>query len=149
MSSAIDWRPKNIPLPEPHLLGLGLGVILHRVRPVRLPGGFLRRAVGIVALSCGAGLAAASTRAAGTTELADPARLVTTGPYAISRHPMYVGWTVAYVGSALLMGTRWPLILLPGVVAVVHKEILAEEHRLERRFDEEYTAYAGRVRRYL
>jgi protein-S-isoprenylcysteine O-methyltransferase Ste14 len=149
MSSAGNWRPENIPLPEPHLLGLGLSLILHRVRPARIRGGLTSRAVGTVLLSCGAGLAVSATRAAGTAELANPDRLVTAGPYAISRNPMYVGWTLAYVGCALLVHTAWPLVLLPGVAAAVHNGVIGEEQCLEDRFGAEYRTYADRVRRYI
>ena len=149
MSPAGDWRPGNLPLPEPHLLGLGLSMILHRVRPAGIGSGRGSRTTGTILLLGGTGLAVSATRAAGATDLAEPDRLVTAGPYSVSRNPMYVGWTLAYVGGALLTGAMWPLVFLPGVAAAVHKRVIDEEQRLVNRFDEEYRAYARRVRRYF
>jgi len=40
--------------------------------------------------------------------------LVTTGPYRITRNPMYTGLAIAYLGGALLAGSWWPVApLLP------------------------------------
>lgn len=104
---------------------------------------------GAILLFSGTAIGAWATWAAGTTDLEDPSRLVTKGPYAMSRNPMYVSWSLTYVGCALLFGTRWPLILLPGVTAAIHREVLREELRLEERFGVDYKNYAREVRRYL
>lgn len=149
MSRSETWRPENIPVPEPHVLGLGAGLLLHLVRPRPIPGEAVNRTVGTVLLLSGTGMAVWATRAAGNTDLEDPDRLITRGPYGVSRNPMYVSWTLTYIGCSLLSGSQWPLLLLPVVAAAVHREILAEEHRLEGRFGADYRAYAGRVGRYL
>jgi len=39
--------------------------------------------------------------------------LVTTGPYRITRNPMYTGLATAYLGCALLTGSWWPVATLP------------------------------------
>ena len=70
MSPAGDWRPGNLPLPEPHLLGLGLSMILHRVRPAGIGSGRGSRTTGTILLLGGTGLAVSATRAAGATDLA-------------------------------------------------------------------------------
>ena len=41
-----------------------------------------------------------------------PTQLVTGGPFAISRNPMYVALTVGYCGAAILSVRAWPLVLL-------------------------------------
>lgn len=76
--------------------------------------------------------------------------LVTSGPYRISRNPMYTGLALAYVGVALLIGTGWPLVTLPLVLVAVRRlAIQPEEHYLTSRYADAYTGYRHRVRRWL
>jgi protein-S-isoprenylcysteine O-methyltransferase Ste14 len=90
-----------------------------------------------------------AVRTAADTDLADPDQLATGGPYSLTRHPMYVAWTVIYVGVAALAGSRWLFRLLPLLLALVHLTAIHEERRLARRFGPEYRDYAMRVPRYL
>ncbi len=76
--------------------------------------------------------------------------LVVTGPYRLSRNPMYVGFTLLYLGISLWVNTLWPLIFLPIVLLVMRRGVISrEEAYLERRFGESYRAYRARVRRWL
>jgi protein-S-isoprenylcysteine O-methyltransferase Ste14 len=90
-----------------------------------------------------------SLQAAGTTELSRPQRLVTSGPYAVSRNPMYVGWTLLQLGIAMASGSGWVLAALPFVGAVVHREVLREERRLTETFGDKYRQYCATTGRYL
>ena len=77
-------------------------------------------------------------------------RLVTTGLYARSRNPMYVGLTLAYVGLALLTDRGWPLVFLLLVLVALHGLVIRREERyLSAAFPGEYAAYRQRVRRWL
>jgi protein-S-isoprenylcysteine O-methyltransferase Ste14 len=62
---------------------------------------------------------------------------------------MYVAWTVGYVGAALIVGTAWPLLLLPVVLLTTQVVVLREERYLERRFGVAYRNYKTSVHRYL
>ena len=78
------------------------------------------------------------------------ARLVTGGPYRFTRNPMYLGFTFLYLGASAWMNSLWPVLLLPVVLIVMQRGVIArEEAYLERRFGAEYRAYRGRVRRWL
>lgn len=78
------------------------------------------------------------------------AALVTSGPYRLTRNPMYLGFVFLYLGLALWLGVLWALVLLPVAVAVVDRMVIAPEERyLERAFGEEYRRYRARVRRWL
>ncbi|MFI5210728.1 MAG: methyltransferase family protein, partial [Gemmatimonadales bacterium] len=67
-----------------------------------------------------------------------------------SRNPMYVGMTLLYLGIALWANSLWPLLLLPAVLVVMRRGVIArEEAYLERRFGDEYRSYRARVRRWL
>jgi len=77
-------------------------------------------------------------------------RLVSSGIYRLSRNPMYIGFTLWYLGSTCWLNSLWPLLLLPVVLLFVHYGVvLREERYLERKFGEEYREYEGRVRRWL
>ncbi|MFZ1943087.1 MAG: isoprenylcysteine carboxylmethyltransferase family protein [Acidobacteriaceae bacterium] len=77
-------------------------------------------------------------------------RLVTRGPYRLTRNPMYVGLTLAYFGEAGLLRQIWPLAVLPLVLAYLQWTVIPlEEAKLRETFGEEYEAYRGRVRRWV
>lgn len=76
--------------------------------------------------------------------------LVTGGPYRITRNPMYLALTTAYVGVALWLHVAWPLALLSFPIWVLHNKVIPfEEANLERIFGAEYQAYRQRVRRWV
>ncbi len=76
--------------------------------------------------------------------------LVTRGPYRLTRNPMYVGLTLAYLGEAGLLRQIWPLAVLPLVLAYLEWMVIPlEETRLLETFGEEYEAYRRRVRRWI
>jgi protein-S-isoprenylcysteine O-methyltransferase Ste14 len=88
-------------------------------------------------------------RAAADVDLERPDQLVRRGPYTFSRNPMYVAWTVVYVGVALVANAAWPLLILPVVLLVTHIVVVREERSLERRFSTAYRSYQTSVRRYF
>ena len=150
MRAHAGWRWGNVPLPETYLVGLGAGLVLQVVAPWRPPWPAVAgRAVGWPLLLAGLGLAVLAVRAAAEVRLDRPDRLVRSGPYAVSRNPMYVASTAVYVGIALVAGAAWPLLLLPGVLLATHVVVVREERALEARFGAEYRSYRSSVRRYL
>ena len=77
-------------------------------------------------------------------------RLVTTGPFRLTRNPMYTGHVVALLGAALRAGSWWPLVILPLCMrATTRLVILPEEEYLSDRFGEDYERYRARVRRWV
>ena len=77
-------------------------------------------------------------------------RLVDSGPYRLSRNPMYVGMTTAYLGGVLVTNMFWPLLLLPlSLFGLTMLVIRREERYLADAFGEEYSAYRKRTRRWL
>lgn len=76
--------------------------------------------------------------------------LVTTGPYKLTRNPMYVSLALLTLAFALFLNTWWIVgLLLPALLAVQRFVIEPEEKYLHRRFGAEYEEYARRVRRWL
>ena len=140
------------------LSGFLLGVILEAVWPLgsSLPDlrSSLRLAGGVLFLLGAAGFAwmVVTMKRAGTPihNARTPTALVESGPFRITRNPMYLFGSIAYCGLALLLNELWALALLPVVVAVTHYGVvLKEEAFLERRFGNTYRQYRTRVRRWL
>ncbi len=145
-----NWRWGNVPLPESHLVLVVVGLVLGAVWPRSI--GLDAIWVPVVRVSLiivGVVGAVWATRTAGRVKLAEPDRLVTDGPYGLSRHPMYVAWTIIYLGVVLIFDSGWLLVLLPVLAVWVHIEVSREEKRLSRDFGSAYELYRSRVRRYL
>lgn len=122
------WRLANVPVPPTHVVGLVAAVVLQHVSP--RPPVRKRWLLALPLSAAGTVLATASVRAAGEVHLAQPDRLVTTGPYAVIRHPMYVAWGLIHLGLGLATGSPWTLLTAPLAAVVVHGETIAEERRL-------------------
>lgn len=77
-------------------------------------------------------------------------RLVTGGPYRISRNPMYLSLILAHAGIAAMLGVPWALALLPVPVLLLQRvQIPFEEARMRTRFGDAYLRYCEQVRRWL
>ncbi len=148
--SSSSWRWDNIPLPEPHMIGILASAVLHLARPWRLPGSKrLYSGAGWTLVGAGVAISASAVRAASDVDLERPSTLISSGPYAISRNPMYIGWTLLYLGAALITRNAWIVALLPVVGGIIYRDVLREEHTLEQALGEEYLRYRKLVRRYL
>lgn len=78
------------------------------------------------------------------------AHLVTSGVFARSRNPIYLGDALILLALALAFGNWLNFLLLPLFVAGIDRgQIAAEERALQRLFGDEYRAYCARVRRWL
>jgi protein-S-isoprenylcysteine O-methyltransferase Ste14 len=73
--------------------------------------------------------------------------LVTTGPYRVVRHPIYLGLALLAMGEALAFGS-WPalMIVLSGIVPTFAWRARAEEKLLSRTFGERYEVYRQRTK---
>ncbi len=74
-----------------------------------------------------------------------PAEFVAGGAYKYLRHPIYVGYTTAFAGAAVLLHSFWSLafstpLLLSGWIAYA---VFYEEPVLIQRFGERYRTYIG------
>ena len=144
------WNWNNVPLPEPFIAGMLASGVLYLTRPWRLPGTRqLYRGAGWILVGAGVAILASAVRTASDVDLERPSVLIFTGPYAISRNPMYVGWSLLYLGGALITRNVWMIASLPIVAGIIHRDVLREEHTLEQAFGEEYLRYRKLVRRYL
>lgn len=151
-----DAVPSRIPWPPVLVAGtLGLGLILDRVTGLALPDSPIITVIGGVLV----GLALINDAwcfalflAARTTVMPNRAvaRMVTTGPYRVSRNPIYVSHVVLTGGIGLVVQSLFVPLLLPALVfAFARLSIMPEERYLERRFGDDFRAYAARTPRWL
>jgi protein-S-isoprenylcysteine O-methyltransferase Ste14 len=76
--------------------------------------------------------------------------LVTSGPYAVTRNPMYVSLALLTIAFGLFLNTWWTVLLLVPTLLIVQQFVIVPEERyLRRQFGVEYEAYTRRVRRWL
>ena len=146
---------RNLPLPPGQAVGLVVGVVLDRFHPARLPGTrTVHRTAGAPLMVAGCALvvwalAERRRRTTGGFDLEQPQSLVTTGPYALSRHPMYVGWWLIHLGFGVMRGSAWTLVTLPAAILAEHRGVRAEERELAETFGPQFVSYADRVPRYV
>lgn len=75
--------------------------------------------------------------------------LVTSGPYRVTRNPMYLGLLCLYLAAACWFNIVWALVLAPIVVVVIQRIIEKEEQYLGQKFGEVYRHYQAQVRRWI
>jgi protein-S-isoprenylcysteine O-methyltransferase Ste14 len=80
--------------------------------------------VGLPLVLAGLWLAAWAVSAAADVALGRSDRLVRGGPYAFTRNPMHLIWTLGYGGIALAADAAWPLLLATEVVVVREESVL-------------------------
>lgn len=80
-----------------------------------------------------------------TIEIADDQRVVSTGPYALVRHPMYAGAFMLFFSMPLALGSYWGLVGFAVVLPALIWRLLDEERFLSRNLPG-YPEYCARVR---
>jgi protein-S-isoprenylcysteine O-methyltransferase Ste14 len=78
-----------------------------------------------------------------------PDKLVTTGVFAFSRNPIYVGFACILIGEFLIFPNWFLLAYLVAGLWLFHRQVLREEAFLKQHYRQEYVEYSRRVRRYV
>jgi protein-S-isoprenylcysteine O-methyltransferase Ste14 len=149
-----DSAGVRLPPPFVYMAAIALGFVVHWIWPVpvRPPGwwGF-----GAVLVVCGVALVlwAVVTLRRAKTQIAPwmpTTAIVTNGPFAQTRNPMYFGMALIQLGIG-----QWTnrlaivLLVIPAIFAINSLAIAKEETYLLRKFGDEYRKYTQRVRRWL
>lgn len=138
-----------------YAIPLAAGVLLDRWHPMRSLPPRLAAPVGIASLLVALAVAVAAVRrfrsARTSLQPWEPSTaLITDGPFRLSRNPVYIGYTLLYLGVAFWVNSAWPLVFLPLVLWLMRRMVIdREEAYLEHRFGEVYRTYKRRVRRWL
>ena len=159
MTSSTPLRNPGVHYPPPliYVAGFVSGWLVHRRWPLPIAGPGSRVGEVVAGLWLGIWLvlmlwALRNFRRARTSMLPSrpAARLVTNGPYRITRNPMYVSLVALYLAVTLLLNSWWPVLFLPLVIFVMGFAVIRrEEDYLAAAFPEEYAAYRRNVRRWL
>ena len=73
-----------------------------------------------------------NTFTSATIELAPDQRVVSTGPYALVRHPMYGGGLVMLLGIPIALGSAWGLLIVVAMIPALIWRLFDEEKFLAR-----------------
>jgi protein-S-isoprenylcysteine O-methyltransferase Ste14 len=86
-----------------------------------------------------------NTFASATIEIASDQRVISTGPYAVVRHPMYAGGLLYLLGTSPALGSYWGLVVLGAVFPALLLRLFDEEAFLSKNLPG-YVEYCARVR---
>jgi protein-S-isoprenylcysteine O-methyltransferase Ste14 len=82
---------------------------------------------------------------AATIELAPDQRVISTGPYALVRHPMYAGALVMLLGIPIALGSWWGVLVIVAIMPALIWRLIDEEKFLARNLPG-YQEYQQKVR---
>jgi protein-S-isoprenylcysteine O-methyltransferase Ste14 len=141
-------------------LFIWFGLLLWNPLPLRLPDAVIALAhpIGLAIFLVGLFLALWARWALGamygvstgsSAPLQERHRLIQGGPYAFSRHPMYLGYWLVMLGVLLTYRTWTPLLLLIMTIPSFHRRARREEISLGEIFGEEWQTYVKHVPMFL
>jgi protein-S-isoprenylcysteine O-methyltransferase Ste14 len=83
--------------------------------------------------------------ASATVEITSDQKVISTGPYAIVRHPMYAGGLLLFIGTPLALGSYWGLLVFPLILPALLWRLFDEERFLTKNLPG-YREYCTKVR---
>jgi protein-S-isoprenylcysteine O-methyltransferase Ste14 len=86
-----------------------------------------------------------NTFTSATIELAPDQRVISTGPYALVRHPMYAGALVMLLGIPIALGSWWGVLVIAAILPALIFRLIDEERFLASNLPG-YQAYQEKVR---
>ena len=157
----LERRMKGGPTAEPRpiqrliMLGASLGFVALVVVPaldfrygwssVPLALVFVGHALFVVGFGFIARVYRVNTYTSATIEISEGQRVITTGPYAVVRHPMYASAMLYLLGTPLALGSYWGLLALAFMLPFLIWRLIDEERFLIRDLPG-YAEYRTRVR---
>ena len=142
---------KNVPIPETVVIPLVAGIIsdFFFSRPL-FSSNIFWLVLALMLLIFGLTFMVWSVREAGLLDMVSPGKLITSGPYSISRNPMYLSWISIYLSVFFLNRSLWLMLLFFVAILLTHYlAILREERSLREKFGDIFEEYCERVRRYI
>ncbi|MFN4142547.1 methyltransferase family protein [Aestuariivirga sp.] len=152
-------RPNRIPWPPLLYGGTALfALLLHWLMPLAWPEGTARLILAVLGLVLACAAVALDVSAAlafhrhHTTIMPHRAAsaLITRGPFALTRNPIYVANTMLVTGAGLFFGIAWLIAAAFAAALLTWRLAIAREERhLAARFGREWADYAARTPRWL
>lgn len=158
MSTNTQDNPGVIaPPPLIYLGGLALGLLFHRLLPLKYSRASraITLTLGSTCVSMGLTVLVSGFRQMNNAHTninpTQPAiTIVTEGPFRFTRNPLYLSMTLLYIGIMFLVNSLWLLLILPPILGLMTFGVIEREERyLERKFGAQYLAYKQQVRRWL
>jgi protein-S-isoprenylcysteine O-methyltransferase Ste14 len=114
--------------------------------PAAVPAGWVGAMVFALALALLAWAIATITRAGSNVPTNRPTTtIVETGPYRVTRNPIYLSMMLGLIGLAIALNSLWLLLtLVPFALVIRYGVIAREEAYLERKFGDVYGRYRAR-----
>lgn len=78
-------------------------------------------------------------------EVAKGQKVISTGPYAVVRHPMYTAILIMYIASPLALGSYWALLFTIPIIGVIVARLTNEEKVLKKEL-KGYAEYTRKIR---
>lgn len=86
-----------------------------------------------------------NTFTSATIEISEDQKVISTGPYAFVRHPMYAGGLLLFIGTPLALGSYWGILAFVAVLPALIWRLLDEERFLAKNLPG-YIDYCAKVR---
>jgi protein-S-isoprenylcysteine O-methyltransferase Ste14 len=86
-----------------------------------------------------------NTNTSATIEIAENQRVISTGPYAVVRHPMYASGSLYLLGTPLALGSYWGFLPIAAMMPFLIWRLIDEERFLARNLPG-YSEYQKRIR---
>ena len=145
----------KVPPPLIYLSAMIAGLILNRFFPTDFLPVSVSRIVGILSIALAVFIFLSAFRVFKLAETnLEPWKPTTTivsdGVFGFSRNPIYLAFTLFYLGITFLFNSLWLFALLVPVLLVMRYGVIAREERyLKNKFGAEYDDYKNRVRRWI
>ncbi len=141
----------NVPIPRTISIPLLIGIVAEVLFPIPLLDlSYFFFILAMVLLAIALSSMFWSVREVGKHDISASDALITSGPFSISRNPMYVSWFLVVIAAFCFTGSVWFVLCLAVAWPLTHyTAILPEESVLEERFGDSYVGYCKSVRRYL
>lgn len=141
--------------PAVYLGAIALGMLVHGLWPTPFLPSSIGEPLGALFVAAAVGLFVSAVRTLTKAGTPVPGHrpttvIVRTGPYAFSRNPVYLAFTVFHLGLALWIDSLGLLVAVVPALAIMAMVVVPREERyLERQFPSEYGRYRCEVRRWL
>lgn len=148
-------NPGFIRPPFIFLLSILTGFIIDNFWPFQYDVGEVALPIGLLLLVLGVAIFALTQREFKRARTPMPGNkpttaIICTGPFSISRNPIYLAFSIIQLSIAFLSQTLWVLVMIiPALVLIQRVVIPREERYMEKLFNRTYTDYKSSVRQWL
>ena len=127
--------------------GTFLGVGINHLKPVPLTVGWASLAFALILVGGAGSVIAIGNLGKSFSIMPEARKLVTSGPYAFARHPLYAAEMFSIAGTAVLYQQPWAALLAVSVLVLLVIRSIFEERVLVEAYPE-YAQYRTRVKRF-